>query len=387
MKQQPEIKRHPDGTRYVQPYMGINRVTGKVWRPYKSFPPTMSDEDVRKEADEWARGLAPYAERHIGYRLSEVMESYIKASEKRGKLMPNTVRTYRSLLRHTAPLAGMDVREIKAHDIDALYEDLLDADGGDGRGLGLETVAMLHALLARAFRWMVRNGLIDSSPMNDAEKPKPKPKEAPVLSRDQIAALDAAIAERLGDTGADGAAAFAAWLGLNMGLRVGEACAVKVDDCRLWVPDMRIHGTVVETGGAPRLQGWTKGKRSRTISIPSAGVDVVAHRIETVQAIARRNPSGSPLVTVDGSLMRPTMVSRAVSALMRRAGAPDGSSFHTLRHTHATGLLAAGEDIETVSKRLGHASPATTLRIYAHAVPDKNQKAADAFQAFMRGER
>lgn len=381
-----EIKRKPDGTRYAQPYMGVNAVTGRVWRPYKSFPPDMTDEEVQRAADEWARGLAPYAARRIGCNLSDVLEAYIRSMEARGAA-PNTVLTYRKLARYTAPLAGRDVREIMAGEIDLLYDGLLDPREGGRRPLSRETVAMLHTFLSRAFRWMAKAGLIGSSPMPDAEKPKPSAKEAPSLSAGHLALVDAAIERGLGGAGMDGAVAFAAWLGLNMGLRVGEACAVRADDCRLRIPDMRIHGTVVETGGPARLQEWTKGKRARTVAIPAEGVAVVEARIEAVRAAVRRNPSRSPLVTVDGSIMRPTDVSRAVSALMHDAGAPGWASFHTLRHTHATGLLAAGEDIKTVSARLGHANAATTLRIYAHAIPDRDQRAADAFQAFKRGER
>jgi integrase len=45
-------------------------------------------------------------------------------------------------------------------------------------------------------------------------------------------------------------------------------------------------------------------------------------------------------------------------------------NIHDLRHTHATHLLQEGWPIATVSRRLGHANPAITLSIYAHAITD-----------------
>ena len=39
---------------------------------------------------------------------------------------------------------------------------------------------------------------------------------------------------------------------------------------------------------------------------------------------------------------------------------------HDLRHTHASRLIADGWDIEEISRRLGHSSVATTLRVYVH---------------------
>jgi len=42
---------------------------------------------------------------------------------------------------------------------------------------------------------------------------------------------------------------------------------------------------------------------------------------------------------------------------------------HDLRHTHATLLLANGENPKVVSERLGHASVAFTLATYCHVLP------------------
>jgi len=49
-------------------------------------------------------------------------------------------------------------------------------------------------------------------------------------------------------------------------------------------------------------------------------------------------------------------------------------SFHSLRHTHATMLLEAGEDLELVSKRLGHANMNTTSAIYSHVLDKRIKK-------------
>jgi integrase len=50
--------------------------------------------------------------------------------------------------------------------------------------------------------------------------------------------------------------------------------------------------------------------------------------------------------------------------------------FHALRHSHASALIASGVDIVTVSRRLGHGSPAITLGVYAHAFGVDNDAAA-----------
>jgi integrase len=60
-------------------------------------------------------------------------------------------------------------------------------------------------------------------------------------------------------------------------------------------------------------------------------------------------------------------------------------TFHALRHTHASQLIDQGSvDIVTISKRLGHAKPDITLRIYAHLFRKDDGKAADAINAILK---
>lgn len=43
---------------------------------------------------------------------------------------------------------------------------------------------------------------------------------------------------------------------------------------------------------------------------------------------------------------------------------------HCARHTWATMALHAGKSVRWVADQLGHADPALTLRVYAHAMPE-----------------
>lgn len=68
---------------------------------------------------------------------------------------------------------------------------------------------------------------------------------------------------------------------------------------------------------------------------------------------------------------------RVLARAVKRAGLEavdqDGAvvipapTFHNLRHSHGSALIAAGWDIEEVSARLGHANVGTTQRAYIHA--------------------
>ncbi|MFZ0668438.1 MAG: tyrosine-type recombinase/integrase [Acidimicrobiales bacterium] len=50
---------------------------------------------------------------------------------------------------------------------------------------------------------------------------------------------------------------------------------------------------------------------------------------------------------------------------------------HDLRHFTATQLIGAGVDVRTVAGRLGHSDPSVTLRVYSHALEERDRAAAD----------
>jgi integrase len=78
--------------------------------------------------------------------------------------------------------------------------------------------------------------------------------------------------------------------------------------------------------------------------------------------------------TWDGNTRSPNAMSkewrRAVHAAKLKA------TFHSLRHTHASSLIAAGIDVLSISRRLGHGSPAITLGVYGHLFKPDDRAAA-----------
>lgn len=84
--------------------------------------------------------------------------------------------------------------------------------------------------------------------------------------------------------------------------------------------------------------------------------------------------------TLDGGPASPRAFSAEWADGAASIGMPD-ITFHAFRHTHASQLIDAGVDVVTISKRLGHASPNITLKIYAHLFRNRDSKAADAINA------
>ena len=96
--------------------------------------------------------------------------------------------------------------------------------------------------------------------------------------------------------------------------------------------------------------------------------------------------------TKNGTYLQKSNVRREFQALVKKANEtalkhaaetktkpdliPLGIRFHDLRHTRASGLIAAGHSIKAVSRRLGHSDITVTLKVYAHLMPDDDAKLA-----------
>jgi integrase len=74
-------------------------------------------------------------------------------------------------------------------------------------------------------------------------------------------------------------------------------------------------------------------------------------------------------VTETGAPIHISDLTKHFKSALKRAGLPT-IRFHDLRHTAATLMLANGVSLVTVSKILGHSSPAITATIYAHALDE-----------------
>jgi hypothetical protein len=105
-----------------------------------------------------------------------------------------------------------------------------------------------------------------------------------------------------------------------------------------------------------------------------------AHRIqqaaEQLAAAEAWRDSDLVFTTEVGTPLEPRNVLRRFETLPHRAGLRD-VHLHTLRHSTASFLLAAGTHTKVVQEHLGHPSYAITADSYSHVAPAQRREAAD----------
>jgi integrase len=169
---------------------------------------------------------------------------------------------------------------------------------------------------------------------------------------------------------------------LFTGMRLGEALALRWSCVDLDGKVLKVREALEQTKAHGVCFKPPKSKAGRRdISLPDILVDALQkHRKAALELRMQLGVGKLPddallFATVDGLPLSPNAVSAAWADFHPEA------TFHALRHCHASQLIDAGVDIVTISKRLGHAKPDITLRIYAHMFRKDDSKAAAAINA------
>jgi len=155
------------------------------------------------------------------------------------------------------------------------------------------------------------------------------------------------------------------------GLRLGEAAALKPTDIDAG------RGTLSVTRQVQRARGGVveikapKAGSERVVFIPEKLTSMLIQQIESTgrtQWLFADDGQNPPHQNTVGYWWR---------TACRRAGV--AYRLHDLRHFYASGLIAAGCDVVTVQRALGHSKATTTLDRYSHLWPtaeDRTRKAA-----------
>jgi len=248
-----------------------------------------------------------------------------------------------------------------------------------GRPLAGSTAHGIRVTLKAILQEAVRDGLIAANPCSDLKAPSVDTAEKTPLTPEQAAEFRALL------DAADPRPTLVAFrLMLFAGLRRGEACGLR------WSDFDAENGTIsVNRSLCTETLEFKDPKTSagrRIIPLDAGTVDYL-RRFRTAQAEAMlatgRSVADACIVSdVDAEYMHPENLTRSLRRFGKTNNFP-GVTPHILRHTYCTLLFAADVDLKTVQYLMGHADPATTLRIYTHYVKSKGIQAAAAVGALM----
>ncbi len=118
----------------------------------------------------------------------------------------------------------------------------------------------------------------------------------------------------------------------------------------------------------------------RAVSLPDELVGILSEHIRT--HLDDADPARW-LSTVDAEPLHDSAITWRWRATRTAARLPH-VRLHDPRHFYASGLIAAGCDVVTVQRALGHAAATTTLNTYSHLWPTAEGRSRKAAAGLMR---
>lgn len=176
-------------------------------------------------------------------------------------------------------------------------------------------------------------------------------------------------------------------IAFNTGMRRGEVLGLQWDMVNLETGTIRVERNMIQKGdGVYDLDSPKSAAGYRTISIGQELIDELKAKRQSQSEMRMRygklyNDSNFVCTWDNGNPVVPGYIKYRSRKLSDDLGFP--YSFHSLRHTHATMLLEAGEKLKVVQERLGHAKLSTTADTYMHVTEEMRNDTAIRFEDYL----
>lgn len=332
--------RHPDGRQYKR--------TFRTKREAEAFT---ASEATTRAAGTW---IDPRAGR---MRFADWADEWFRSAKHRWR--PRTADKHGMALRaHWIPRFGaIEVAALTPRQIQAAVNELADEHAAS-------SVRTYYGTLRACLRDAADKDVIGRSPCRGINLPKLRREEKRVIGPVELHRLADEIRPEWRSL---------VYLGGVVGLRFGEAAALRVKDVDFDQATTTIVRTVVDVDGRLEVDEPKTAAGIRTLVVPGPLLEELRAHIKLLGI------DGDELLFADafgGPLRRSNFRGRVFAPAVDRAGL-DGLTFHGLRHSAATQWVANGIDARTVQHRLGHADPRLVLRLYAHATNSADRAAAE----------
>ena len=375
---------------------GTNPITGK--REIISRTARGTKADARKLRDqiraEHESGLAVDADK-VTFR--EFAESWHHKRVNEGAVGAARLKREAGIIRDLNGYIGsMKLKNINAEVVENLYAQMR-ADKLEQNGkVSSTTMNMVHKLLKQILAKAVDYDIILRNPCDRVEAPKIDVADRRSLTTSEARDFQAIVEEAefeayeaFGDmtrreqrpTILRGLSSVGNIIGVRIafatGMRRGELMGLTWSHVDLENGHIRVAQSMTAFN---ELKEPKSEAGKRVIAIDPITVESLRtwkqFQADALAILELKQSKDTPVCCSDkGGFLNPTNYSRWWRAFAEAHGFK-GLKLHELRHTQATQLVANGVDMKTVQYRLGHSSATLTMNLYAHALPENDEKAA-----------
>ncbi len=399
------IRKNKEGkiTSYqIRVYKGKDQ-NGKELKPYiktvKPFPETWSDSKIEKELNKIAVLFEKECnEGNISNNRQNFASyaDYVISLKSRSGVKRKTIELYKKLLERINPAIGhFKLTDIKPHHLNLLYEQLAQKglNKRNGGYLSEKTIVEHHRLIHTILTQAEKELIIPYNAASKATPPKIKHKEANFLEVDTINLILKYLPfEPL------------KWqvimsLLIFTGSRRGEILALTEDCIDIKNNQIIINKSLLYSKEIGIFEDSLKTESSkRVVAIPNEVILLIKQLIKENKKNKLKlgsywNDNKYIFRQENGNPMHPDSITNYCNQFQKKYNKILEEEYlknkkikkqfiphlnpHAFRHSQASILIEHGEDILTVSKRLGHSRVSTTSDIYSHLLDKADRHSAD----------
>ena len=304
--------------------------------------------------------------------VAEMLKAYLVHCQRIGRTQ-STIESYgHAADRVPAALGELPLANLTARDLDAFYGQLA------GR-LAANTIRQTHSILTAALEQAIKWGWISENPAKGATPPgRHKPKRSALPLPDIARMIAAASAPRENGMDGDVVVAMAIAMAALTGARRGELCGMQWSDIDPATCSITIERQWVPGKGGQYLAPPKSEEGVHTIVLGQLGLDLIERYRDIMRELLRREPDGWLLSYDAGATpIRAKALGKAITDLGKGLGLI--VTTHSFRRVSATQLVAAGVDVDTAARRLGHTKE-VMLESYVLGTDDRAIAAAQTIE-------
>ena len=244
------------------------------------------------------------------------------------------------------------------------------------KGYSRSSLALLYARLNNIFGMAFDDDTIKTNPMFKVKCPAP-PKDGQPTKSEAEKAYTVEELRRILKCAENEPLQWQVFINLcaDLGARNGELCALKWTDVDWQNSRIKIERNLQYTPAKGTYIAAPKNGQSRVVDIGEQTLALLRKHQQAQAGICMSQWIFTHPRTAE--VMSPRSPGKYFETFGERYGFENFHP-HKLRHTSASIAITEGADVVSVSVRLGHRNPTTTLRMYAHANEESIRRTGQA---------
>ena len=277
----------------------------------------------------------------------KMMDEQLSLNEIRQSSYDRKMETLKML----SDISGKPLDEVSEDDIIAFLKSKLD--------YSQSSIDKMYQLLGAVFKRATHRKIIAENPIKEIKCPKSN------QAKTHVRALTVDEQKKLLDVIKTEDIRYSDIMLLSMftGMRIGECCALMVEDINLNDRTISVNKTVARGKFGKNVFNETKTSAgTRTLFVNEDVADFL-------RTIIGRKKSGLLFLSRNQNLVTTNQVNYSYSAALKAYGIVDNTVYgrvdlHSLRHTYATRCIESGMPAKVLQKILGHTDINITLNTY-----------------------